>query len=81
MHGDVVMKLNWITLPQGIYLGTYETNEWLKPGVLIEFKDGTRFLIGDINTKAGTCGCCEETGEIVKYAVLFTPEQLKEMVI
>lgn len=31
----------------------------IKPGTKVRMKNGKEYLIGDINEKYGTCGCCE----------------------
>lgn len=34
--------------------------EELKPGMLIEFDDGTQDLVGHVNALGGVCDCCDK---------------------
>lgn len=51
---------------------TFEGAGLAKPGVLVEV-DGATHLIGDVNTHAGTCGCCggiPDGAIVTRYRVL-----------
>lgn len=60
---------NWIAVNKPIrnFVGD------LKPGMLLEFENGTRMLVGDINELTGSCDCCGmryDTDIVVRYRML-----------
>lgn len=36
--------------------------------VAIQYDDGARYVVGDVNAAGGACDCCEPEGEIVRWA-------------
>lgn len=45
----------------------------LEPGMLLEFEDGRRMLVGDINAQSGCCSCCSmyyDTYVVVRYTLI-----------
>lgn len=55
---------------------TFEELGLCKAGTEIEFEDGERLIIGDINGEGGTCGCCTTINlhRIVKRYRVFNRE-------
>jgi hypothetical protein len=50
------------------------SQELIRPGLVVEYDDGTREIVGHMNAARGRCDCCNRGGDRIVRRYAYLPE-------